>query len=165
VFVPTYHVGPGYLRAIDAAHAAVTDIESSHATYLNQTVPDAMTAVPRDAFVEGLSVAPVALRVPAELSRTTSIVGTTAPVAPEAVSVLGQCARGVTPPASVLNRHVVMRTPPPPPPVPFATLLPALAAHPGRPVDEETLRLLQRRTSAATASGPLVPTVAAPAID
>jgi hypothetical protein len=165
VFVPTYRVSPGYLRAINAAHAAVTDVNLTHVTYVNRTVPGAMTAMRRDAFVQGRPVAPVVVRVPAEVSRTASIVGTAAPVAPEAVSVLGQRARGVTPPASVLNRQVVMRTPPPPPPVPFATLQPALAAHPGQPVDEETLRSLQPRTPVVTGSGPLVPFVAAPAIN
>jgi hypothetical protein len=68
---------------------------------------------------------------------------------------------------TILNldeRQVMMRTSPPPTPVPFVTLKPALAAHPGQPVDEETLRSLQPRTPVATASRQLAPTVTAPAI-
>lgn len=145
VFVPTYQVSPGYLQLVNAAHGPVTEIDIAHMDYVNRTVPGAMTAMPRDAFVQGRAVASVGVRVPADASRTASVVGTTAPVTPEAASVLGQHSPGSAPPPSVLNRHVVMRTPPPPPPLPFATLQPALAAHPGQTVDQETLRSLQRQ--------------------
>jgi hypothetical protein len=123
-FVRSHQVSSGYLQAIDAAQGIVADINTTNVTYVNRTVPGAMTAVPRDAFVQGRPVSPVVVRVSAEFSRTATIVGSTAPVAPEAVSVLGQSARGVPPPASVLSRQVVTRTAPPPPPVPVAVRQP-----------------------------------------
>jgi hypothetical protein len=163
-FVPGYRVGPEYLRAINRAHVDITTpIDLGKVDWVNRLVPGSTIAVPRRVFVEGRPVGPAVNRLAVDVVRRAPIVGTAAPIAPERASVVGRAVpRGSVPPPGVLNRQVIVRTAPPPPPVPFAARRPALDAHPGQPVDEETLRRLQPRAPAPTPH-PLVRTVAPPA--
>lgn len=55
-FVPAYQASPEYLQEINAAEATAADVNRTPETYVNRTVPGAMTAMPRDAFVQGRSV-------------------------------------------------------------------------------------------------------------
>ena len=168
VFVPAYHVTPVYVQRVNVAHVTninVTNINVTNVTYVNQSVPGAVTAVPRDAFVSARPVAQAAVTVSRQQMQVASVIGTAAPVAPERVSVVGQVqARVPVPPAAVVNRQVVVRSAPPPPPVPLAAKQAALAQHPGQPVDAETENALRATGAPNVSMHPLVRAVAAPRV-
>jgi FecR protein len=164
-FVPVYRVRPEYLRTINRAHIDITTpIDLGKVDWVNRLMPGGMIAVPRGVFVGGRPVGPAVRRLPLDVIRGAPILGTAARVAPEPASVIGRAVpRGSVPPPSVLNRQVIVRSAPPLPSASFGARQPAFAAHPGQPVDEETLRSLQPRTPSAAAPHPLVRTVAPPA--
>lgn len=163
VFVPAYRVSPVYLRTVNGPHVNVTNININvtNVTYVNRQVPGAVTAVPRDAFVQARSIASVGVALPRDAVGSAPVVGT-APVAPQHASIAGQPAsRAPAPPSAVANRQVVVRNAPPPAPLPFASKQAALAAHPGQPMDAESENALRPRTE-QPASHPLVRAVAVP---
>ena len=162
-YVPPYDASPTYVRAINVTSVRVTDVSASHITYVNQAVPGSVTAVARGTFVTAHPVTAVARALPVAAAREARVVGTAPPVAPSAVSVVGQSSERVrVPPPSVVQRPVVARTAPPPLPVPFAARESAMKEHPGRPVDPRTLGDLRARTE-PTITTPPVRVVAAPA--
>jgi hypothetical protein len=162
-YVPPYDASPTYVRAINVTSVRVTDVSASHITYVNQAVPGSVTAVSRETFVTAHPVTTVARALPVAAVRQARVVGTAPPVAPSAVSVIGQSSERVrVPSASVVQRPVVARTAPPPLPVPFAARESAMKEHPGRPVDPRTLGDLRARTE-PTITTPPVRVVATPA--
>jgi hypothetical protein len=172
VFVPAYRVSPVYVERVNVAHVTnvtnVTNINVTNITYVNRSVPGAVTAVPRDTFVRGGAVAGQAVAVSRDQIQAAPIVGTTAAVAPQRVSIVGQAqARVAVPPAAAMARQVMVRTAPPPPPAPFAAKQAILEQHPGQPVDAETENALRARGAANPTAHPLVrataPMVAPPA--
>ena len=166
VFVPAYRVSPVYVRSVNASHVNVTNININvtNVTYVNRDVPGAVTAVPRDVFVQARPVASAGVAVPREAVRSAPVVGTTAPVAPQTASIAGTpTVHAFAPPAAVARRQVVVRSTPPPAPLPFAAKQAALAERPGQPVDPETESALRLRTPQPV-SHPLVKTVAVPRV-
>jgi hypothetical protein len=155
-FVPAYRVTPVYVQRVNAAHVVNVTTITTNVTYINRSVPGAVTAVSRETFVRARPVAVEAVAVSREQMQTAVVVGTAAAVAPERVSIVGQAqARVVAPPAVVSARQVVVRTAPPPPPAPFAARQAILAQHPGQPVDPEAEVALRAR-GANAAEHPLV---------
>ncbi len=168
VFVPTYGVSRAYMTRVNVSNTVVnttvitnvyntTIVNKSttitNVTYVNRSVPGAVTAVPRNAFVSAQPVARVAVRVdPKQLA--SARVAARVEVAPSQQSVLGlhaSTANHVTaPPAAVARRQVVAKSAPPPPPVPFARQQQALAAHPGQPIPRNELQTLRPAASAQT---------------
>jgi hypothetical protein len=120
VYVPAYRVSPVYVTAINRPHVTVTNVnvQVTNITYVNRAVPNAVTAVPRDAFVRAQPVARVAVAVPAASVRAAAVVGAPQGVQPQArVSVVGeQAVRAPAPPAAAVNRQVIVRAAPPPQP-------------------------------------------------
>jgi hypothetical protein len=160
VFVPAYHVTPEYIQRINVSHVNVTNINVTNVTYVNRAVPGAITAVPRETFVQARPVATAAIAIPREQAQAAVVVGTAAPVAPQRASIAGPgSTRAPMPPQAAVNRQVVVRSTPPPPSVPFAAKQAALARNPGQPVDEPTENSLRTQTPN---SHSLVRTVAAP---
>ena len=160
-YIPPYGVSRGYFRNVNTSNTRITNITTvtnnyyttnntrnvtnvnvTKITYVNQRVPGAVVAVPRDAMVHSQPVARHSIQIPPGQLRHAQIA--VAPrVAPERESVLGQRMdrerpRGL-PPARVQQprRAVVSHVAPPPRPVPFEEKREALARHPGRPLDQK----------------------------
>ncbi len=173
VFVPTYGVSRAYMTRVNVSNTVVnttvvtnvyntTIINRSttitNVTYVNRTVPGAVTAVPRNAFVSAQPVGRNAVRVnPQQLA--SARVASRVEVAPSQQSVLGlhaNTANHVTaPPAAIARRPVVAKSTPPAPPVSFARQQQALAAHPGQPVPRQELQSM-RPAANAQAPHPMV---------
>lgn len=138
IYVPAYHVTPGYLRNVNVTNVNITSINVAsvnvrNVSYANRAVTGAVTAVPRDAFVTARGAAWVSAVVSPRVALQSAVVGATAPVAPGAESVLPRTAVAVPrPSATVQNRVVAVRSTPPPQPAPFAARERALAAQPGQ---------------------------------
>jgi hypothetical protein len=147
VYVPPYRVSPAYVQRINFGHVPtvtpqyVETYNPAHVVYVNRAVPQGVTYVPREVFVQsrpaGGAFMPVSV---AEVTRAP--VGMTATVVPQRESVIARPFAPRTPvpqPApAVMDRRVYSRTTPPPPPVPFAESQPVLRENPGRPIDPET---------------------------
>jgi hypothetical protein len=168
VFVPAYRVSPVYVQRVNATHVTnvnvtvinnVTTVNTTNVTYVNRSVPGAVTAVPRDAFVSARPVAAAAVAVSRAQVQAAPVVGTAAPVAPGRASIVGLVqVRAAAPPPAVTARQVVVRNAPPPPPVAFAAKQAALEQHPGQPVDSEMENALRARNAQNAATHPLVRT-------
>jgi hypothetical protein len=144
VYVPSYRVRPEYVRALNApvvnvTNINVTNINVTNIHYANQNVQGAVTAVSRDDFTHARPVARAAVAVNVQALAAVQVAGTTAPVAPQAASVLGRPASApahiARMPVAAFTRPVVAKTSPPPPPVPFAAQQQVLAAHPGQALE------------------------------
>jgi hypothetical protein len=160
VYVPARQASPTYITNVNVTNTVVqqttiTNVVNNNVqrtTYVNQNVVGAVTAVPRETFVNARPVAQAAVKV-APSSLTASTVVHNAPVAPVKASVMGAnkestaSATAVSappkPPDAVVTRPVVAKVAPPPPPVAFAQKQQALQTNPGKPLDakaEQTLR-------------------------
>ena len=165
VYRPAYHVSEVYVQRVNVTHVTnvtvINNVNVTNVRYVNQNVQGAVTAVPRDAFVSARPVRDHAMAVNARDMAQAPVVGTTAQVAPERRSVLGQPDRGAAaaPPARYAERPVVARSAPAPPPVPFAAKQQALQANQGRPLDAATENRLRGN---APARAPMVRRVTPP---
>ena len=137
-YIPPYRTNGTRLHNVDVEHI----------TYVNRGVPGAMTVVPHEIFVRGQPTAGAALLLSNDELKGAPVRGAIAPFAPQRDSFLGGsvASRGpiAQPPAAVMSRPVVARLAPPPPAVPFAVRQQALSAHPGQPLDQETLSNLRQ---------------------
>ncbi len=155
VYRPAYHVSEVYVRNVNVAYVRdVTVINRvGPVTYVNQGVVGAVTVVPHEVFVGARPVAVAVVNVPQREIIGAHVVGYTAPIAPERVSVIGYGRTDIvvhTPPTVVVNRVVVARNAPPPPPVSFAAQQTALRANQGRPLapqQVETYRQQSQRSN------------------
>jgi len=162
VFVPAYHVSRMYVTQVNVTNTVVnvtrvTDVYNHYTTnnmaainrvtYMNQTAPNAVTAVTRETFVGARPVARNVVAVePREIAqaRVTHVVG----VQPERPSVIGTGRpTSVVPPAAVVNRQVVAQHMPAQPPTPFAQREDKLVARPVmvRPVAAPTSNARQQQ--------------------
>ena len=154
-YIPPYAVSRGYFQQVNTSNTRITNITTvtnnyyttnvtnvnvTKITYVNQRVPGAVTAVPRDAMVSSQSVARHSIQIPPGQLRHASVA--VAPrVAPERESVLGERMdrdrpRNVPVPRAQ-PRPVVSHVAPPPRPVSFEDKREALAKNPGRPLDRK----------------------------
>jgi uncharacterized protein DUF6600 len=112
-FIPGYHVSPTYVQRVNITQVNVTNVDVTRITYANRNVAGAVTAVPRDAFVQARPVAAVAAVVPRDAIRTAPVAAA-APAPPQAASRLpNNAARAAVPPATAVNRAVVVQRVPP----------------------------------------------------
>jgi hypothetical protein len=155
VFVPAYHVSRNYVTQVNVTNTVVnvTKVTNTYnyyttnnttvinkVTYVNQTAPNAVTAVSHDTFV---NAKPVARNVVAVQPRDLAQAPVTRMVAAQPVrsSVIGAGSPAkAAPPAAVINRQVVAQHVPAPPPTPFTQRQDKLVAHPAmvRPVTPPT---------------------------
>ena len=161
VYVPSYPVSQTYMTQINVSNTnvsttVVTNVYNTtvinktttvtNITYVNRSVPGAVTAVPQGAFASAQPVAKVAVRVTPQQVAAAPITHRVA-VNPTPQAVLGakaSTAGHVTaPPAAVMSRPVVAKKTPPPPPPPFTKQLQAMAAHPGQPLPRKELASLR----------------------
>ena len=165
VYVPTYNVSREYVNRVNISNTTVntTTINNvynttivnksttiTNVTYVNKTVPGAVTAVPQQAFASAQPVAKAAVKVDPRQIASAPIAARVA-VAPSRESVLGGHAntanRVTAPPPAVANRQVIAKNTPPPPPVPFARQQQALAAHPGQALAKQEVQSLRPTTT------------------
>lgn len=138
VYVPPYRVSPRYVQDVNICDTRVINRTTIVNVYNNYTVnhvtnvrytyasdPRAVTAVNRNAFVEGRPVAQAAMRVnTAEIQHPRVI--TTAALTPSRASITGPAAAArVRPPAAVANRRVVTKMTPSPKAEPIGRPRPA----------------------------------------
>ena len=124
------------------------NVDLEHITYVNRSVPGAVTVVPGEAFIHGQPAERARLTLPSDDLGRAPVRGAVAPLVPQKESLFGGAsvsrAKVAQPPAFVTSRPVVARLTPPPQPVPFAARRQALAAHPGQPLDAGRLSNLSR---------------------
>ncbi len=146
-YIPPYRTDRARLHNVDVEHVA----------YVNRTVPGALTVVPNETFVRGQPAAGAAFQLTGDDLARAPVRGAVAPLAPQRESFLGSsvASRGAIaqPPAWATSRPVVARLTPPPPGPSFASRQEAFAAHPGRPLDAETMSSV--RPSAPAARSPV----------
>ncbi|MFY9560570.1 MAG: DUF6600 domain-containing protein [Terriglobales bacterium] len=172
VYVPSYRVSREYVNRVNISNTTVNNTtitnvynttiinkttNVTNVTYVNRNVRGAVTAVPQRAFASAQPVGRAAVVVnEREIARAS--LSTRVAVAPTRESVLGAkfatANRVNAPPAAVMNRQVIAKTPPPPPPVPFAKQQQALEAHPGQPLARSEVRSL--RPAVTEAAHPMV---------
>jgi hypothetical protein len=165
VYVPAYHVSERYVNRVNVSNTVVsnttitnvyntqvTNINTTNVTnvtnitYVNKTVPGAVTAVPQRTFTSAQPVARAAVTMSAQQVAAAPVnVRTVA--APTRISVLGASNptgnRVAQPSAAIASRPVVAKVAPPPPPVSFARQQQALEAHPGQPLARNELQNLR----------------------
>ncbi len=146
IYVPAYRASLHYLANLNPMAENPSTIESAilpRQSYANRQAPGAVTAVSRVVFTSGR---PVQGSVLAAESRDAAAQVTGFPALapePESLSTRVPGVRIPKPPQGSADRHVMLRRSPPPPPIPFEMRLPLLEAHPGQPLDHETLEQLR----------------------
>jgi hypothetical protein len=177
-YIPPYGVSQAYFQNVNTSNTQITNITTvtnnyysntnvtngnvTKITYVNQRVPGAVTAVPRDAMVNSQPVARYSIQIPpGQLQHATIAVAPR--VAPERESVIGarmdrDRPRGV-PPARVQPRSVVSHVAPPPRPVRFEEKREALASHPGRPLDRDAEEKIRAKLGRQPANPPAIGSV------
>jgi len=170
-YFPSYQASRNYFTRVNTSNTVIntTTINNyydsgrnsnntpiTNIRYVNQSVPNSVTAVPRDSFARGRRVTQDARPVSSGQLSSTQVFGAPS-VAPQRESVLGSRAdtasRAARPPANVQSRTVVARTAPPPAPVPFDRQQSGLARNPGRPLP--TADVQQIRQGAPAPSKPV----------
>jgi len=162
-FFPAYRTDIGYRERINVTNITnvtvvnnVTNINNY--SYRNRSIANAVTAVPRDAFVNGAPVARARVRVSAaDLDRAPRDLRA-APFAPTArslaPSVVGPRGRAAAvPPARLAERAVVATHAPPPAAVRFSAQERALGTTDGAPLSPRQLATMRGATPAATSTG------------
>jgi hypothetical protein len=157
-YYPAYHVSNTYVRNVNVTNVNVTNINVTNVNvtninYRNRRAPDAVTVVSHDAFVQSRPVNRSVIVVARDRLDQARVLGSAARVTPTRQSILAQptTVGARRPPEAVTTREVIVRRQPPPAPVPFAAREAALAAHPGRPLDNATMRALRTSTPNANA--------------
>lgn len=165
VYAPPYRASHDYFTRVNVTNTTInntyitnvynnysSDRPLTQATYANETVPGAVTAVPGNVFVNAQPVRAAAVRVDQKALASARILPMAA-VAPSARSVTGNAPAARAKPAdAVLERKVVAQTPPPPKPVPFAARQQELQRTPGRPLTPSAIAALQPGAGAAAAA-------------
>jgi len=121
VYVPPYHVSNVYIRNINIAYVTHIDVEHldiRHVRYVNHSVSGAVTVVGRQDFVRAHPVGRAAVQVRTEELGRAPVSGMGPSFTPERESILarpeGARQAAPRPPASTLDRPVVVRHAPPP---------------------------------------------------
>jgi hypothetical protein len=152
-YYPAYHVSNTYVRNVNVTNVNVTNINVTNVNvtninYRNRRAPDGVTVVSNETFAQSRPVNRSVIVVPRDRLDQARVVGFAARVTPTQQSVLAQSTEveARRPPDRVMTREVIVRRQPPAAPVPFAAREQALAAHPGRPLDNATIRTLRTNT-------------------
>jgi len=173
VYVPSYPVSRTYVNNVNVTNTTVnTTVVNSYynntvvnknvnvnntnvtnvtnVTYVNQSVPGAVTATSHEAFTSARPVATNMVKVDAREVARAPVNVTTPAVVPQQKSMLGGGAPAtVKPPATFQDRAVVAKATPPPPSPSFAKEHEAIQANGGKPVAISQVRQLQPEQSKA----------------
>jgi hypothetical protein len=162
VYAPAYQMSQNYFRAVNVSNTTVVNTVNITNVYnnvyvnknvtnvtvnqrfANMTAPNAVTAMPQNAFASGRSVKQVGISVSkAQVAQVQPATMTVAPsVAPvkQALAPAAGNRPAPRPPARAVNMQVVAKVAPPPPPVPFAAKQAGLQQNLGRPVNIPAIR-------------------------
>jgi len=167
VYVPSYPVSRTYVNNVNVTNTTVnttvvnnyynntvvnknvnvnnTNVTNvTNVTYVNQSVPGAVTATSHEAFTSARPVATNMVKVDAREVARAPVNVTTPAVVPQQKSMLGGGApAAVKPPATFQDRAVVAKATPPPPPPSFAKEHEAIQANGGKPISISQVRQLQ----------------------
>jgi hypothetical protein len=175
VYAPAYQVSQNYFRSVNVNNTTVVNnvnITNVYNTvYVNKTVnvtvnqrynnmaaPNAVTAMPQNAFASGRPVAQAGISV--TRTQTAQLQPASMTVAPQVAPVrqaLAPMAGNRTasqPPARAISMPVVAKATPPPPPVSFAAKQSVLQQNAGRPLNMQAVR--QAAPARATTVAPVV---------
>ena len=166
-YFPAYNVSSGYFGRVNNTNTVINntvinnyynDSRSPNNTalakirYANQSVPNAVMAVPQDRFANGQRVAQSS-RVVTAAQLGSARIAVAPEIAPQRASVLGpraaEAPRAPRPPANVLSRPVVARTAPPPAAVPFDRQQAVLNQNPGRPLPAASVQQMRQQNAPA----------------
>jgi hypothetical protein len=143
VYVPGYRVSRTYVNQVNVTNTVVnvtkvTNVYNNYTvnnnvtriTYVNQTAPNAVTAVSHDTFVNARPVARNVVRVPEREIAQAPVVRSVA-IEPVRASAIGAGRPSVAPPRAVVTRQVVAIRAPSPPPTPLEKRTDPLVSRPG----------------------------------
>ncbi len=152
VFIPAYHVSPGYVTSINVSNTTVinrttiTNVYNNYTvnhvtniTYVNQSAPGAVMAVSRDTFVNARPVAAAAVKISPQEIQHPQVVRNAPPLTPTRASRVGPSApakASARPPAALASHPVVTKRPPSPRAAPVGKPAPiktAVTKHPAAP--------------------------------
>src|SRR5579864_3435328 len=110
VYTPAYHVSTTYVNRVNVVNVTnVTNVTNvRNVTYVNQSVPGAVTAVSRNTFTSAQPVQRAAFQVPPSAVASAPVAGMAPAVAPTPHSV-APVASSVRPPSSALSRTVMTK--------------------------------------------------------
>jgi hypothetical protein len=171
VYVPSYRVSRAYINNVNVSNTTVNttvinnyynttvinrnttvvnnNVTEIHQTYVNQSVPGAVTATTHQAFTSAQPVAKNAVAMNAKEAAGAPVSAFTPPVPPVKQGVLGSGAVATAkPPVAQQNRAVVAKVQPPPPPVPFVKQQQAIQANGGKPLGIAQEHQIQAQTPA-----------------
>ena len=134
VWVPSYHCSPAYVQNVNISNSTVinrtqitnvyntttiNNINVTKITYMNQSAPGAVTAVPRDAFASGRPVAAAAVKVAPQQIQHPQVVQRNVVAPPKNLVPVAAKTASVRPPAALANRTIVTKMKPAPQVVPI----------------------------------------------
>jgi hypothetical protein len=156
IYRPAYKVSLDYFEGINYSNTTINrkvlrthydQPDTTHVVYANRRVTGAVIAVPTTLFASSRRVSKSAVQLSVEISDKAPL-GFAPHVVPTEQSVRGAAARGGHPPERLFERPVVARRTPPPAHPGFAAQMPHLAAKPGKPLDEESRKVLRAEQKA-----------------
>jgi hypothetical protein len=155
-YIPPYVVSQNYFTNINISNTIINNTyinnlyrhPHTRMNYRNWRVHNAMTVVPKPAFLRGEKVSKVARPVTKEMLDKGEV-RHNPDITPIAESVAGGNYANIKPPKRDLSKPVLVKTTPPAPPPAFRTKLPKLSVNPGIPLDDRTLKTLKPSVSPA----------------
>jgi hypothetical protein len=151
-YIPPYKAGTTYLRNMNAfagANVGSSNVYKPQTSYVNRNIPGALRGVQGQPFGKAQSTGSAYSTLSKEMARA-PVMGTTARVVPlrESIGAYSPPA-GTTaerPAVGLEQKPVVARTPPPSAPTPFASRQSELAKNQGRPLDQGTIKKIEKAT-------------------
>ncbi len=169
VFVPSYPVSRTYVNNVNISNTTVNttvinnyynnttinkNVTVNNVHYMNQSVPNAVTATSGQNFASARPVNANLVKVDSKQVAAAPAYAAAPAIAPPKQAFVGAGApTNVHPPAALQSRQVVARTAPPPPPPSYEKQQSAIQANEGRPISTTQYRQLQPaavRTAAAS---------------
>jgi len=162
VYAPAYQVSPSYFRTVNVSSTTIVNTVNITNVYnnvyvnknvtnvtvnqrfANMTAPNAVTAMPQNAFASGRPVKQMGASVPRnQVGQIQNAAMTVAPsVAPvrQALAPVAGNGPAPRPPTRAISVQAVAKVAPPAPPVPFAAKQAALQQNAGKPLNIPAIR-------------------------
>ncbi|MBO9664630.1 DUF6600 domain-containing protein [Dokdonella sp.] len=164
VYVPWYRASRNYFTNVNVRNTTIinntyiTNVYNDYSrgrpirnmNYAYRTNVNAVTAVPRDAFIGSRAVAASRVQINEANLRNAQVVSRVG-IAPERASFAATAGRGRPAPAAALDRRVIARTAPPAQAAPIASRIQAIQRNDAQPLARNQLRELAPARPGATA--------------
>jgi hypothetical protein len=174
VYAPTYHISQDYFRTMNVSNTTIVNTVNITNVYTNvyvnknvtnvtvnehfanMTAPNAVTAMPQNAFASARPVKEAGISVSkaeaAQIHAATMVVAPSVAPVKQALAPMAGTRPALRPPASATSVQIVAKVAPPPPPVPFAAKQAALQQNAGRPLNMQAIRQSLPPSRAAVAT-------------